>query len=103
MVRTAILGLLTPDKVQALAKTLVDQAVAGDHRAREHLLAFFGVDLRTLAVSVAADSQSRIEVVYIDQAALAGVQAAMGEMIEGEYSDVDDAGGDQAGQGGERQ
>lgn len=82
MVRTALLSLLTPDKVTELAQTLVDQAVGGDHRAREHLLAFFGVDLRTLAVNMAADNNVKIEVVYTDQAALSSV-------IEGEYTEAD--------------
>ena len=83
-VRAALLQLLTPDKVKDLAQTLVDQAVAGDHKAREHLMAFFGVDLRTLAVNMAADNNVQISVVYTDQAALANV-------IEGEYNEQDGA------------
>jgi len=93
MIRSAISDQLTPDKVEALARTLINQAVNGDPKAREHLLAFFGVNLRTLDIAMAADNKVEIRVVYADQE-----DRDEQDVLPGEYS-VAGALGDGAWQG----
>lgn len=86
LIREAISDALTPDKVQGLAETLVKQAVSGDYKAREHLLAFFGVNLRTLDVAMAADNKVEIRVIYADEE-----DRADADVVQGSYSEVIDA------------
>lgn len=51
LLRSTLADTLTPDDAAAILRKLIDQAKRGDHRAREHLFAMLGVDLKTISLT----------------------------------------------------